>query len=881
MAAAPPRPLDSDLKEAKNFLRGQDADIQATYELAKRLKNFREFGIARRVLNRLRLNPKAKEVLDMRKLHQQQALCTYKDPNLHAELKFDLAFETLCGGDEIKTTTDQETLGIAGAIHKYKWESFGQRNYLEQSLSYYIRGYNVGPESDFGYTGINSAFVLDLLASLQEQDLPEGARAPGTVAERRQEARRIREALVDCLPKLQAKPGGKPLDEQWWFVVTLAEAHFGLGHYPEAKALLLRATGFSDVAKWEYETAARQLATLARLQKRSENEDTDVWDVLEDFLGGAKDAVRSAFLGRVGLALSGGGFRASLFHIGLLAKLAELDVLRHVEFISCVSGGSIVGMYYYLEVRELLQRKPDSKIERQDYIDIVHRMVEKFRLGVQQNIRTRVIANLPANFRMLRENYTRTNRAGELYESELYSRIDYAEKPRPQYMKDLKITPMRDVGDDEAFDPKLHNWRRKAKVPILVINATALNTGHNFQFTATWMGEPPSTIDSEVDVNYRLRRMWYSEAPDEYDKVRIGDAVGASACVPGVFEPIPFGGLYRDRARNQDLFVRLVDGGVHDNQGTASLLDQDCRILLVSDASGQMISDDNPAGGFINPLLRTNSIFQSRLREAEFRDLDGRRNSSLLRGVMFIHLKKDLIAPVVDWKDTKDPYASEDPSVIGQGILTKYGVDRELQLALSAIRTDLDSFSDAEAFALMASAYRMTEYEFPRSIKADIEAQTDPVVWEFNKIAPAMNREDETAYQYLKWLAQIGSQPAFKVWRMSRGLSAVGIVFLVVNGAALAWLAWTYRDYAIITWGQALASAVVLAAGFVFGKTVMRIVRFRETLRRIAMTIGLGIVGCALANLHLRVFDRKFLKLGHLDRVFEKSKKKSEARQAV
>ena len=29
--------------------------------------------------------------------------------------------------------------------------------------------------------------------------------------------------------------------------------------------------------------------------------------------------------GKVGLALSGGGFRASLFHLGVLARLAELD----------------------------------------------------------------------------------------------------------------------------------------------------------------------------------------------------------------------------------------------------------------------------------------------------------------------------------------------------------------------------------------------------------------------------------------------------------------------------------------------------------------------------------------------------------------------------
>jgi len=66
-------------------------------------------------------------------------------------------------------------------------------------------------------------------------------------------------------------------------------------------------------------------------------------------------ALRTAEIaGKVGLALPGGEFRASFFHIGVLARLAELDFLRHVEVLSCVSGGSIVGAQYYLELRNLL-----------------------------------------------------------------------------------------------------------------------------------------------------------------------------------------------------------------------------------------------------------------------------------------------------------------------------------------------------------------------------------------------------------------------------------------------------------------------------------------------------------------------------------------------
>jgi NTE family protein len=42
-----------------------------------------------------------------------------------------------------------------------------------------------------------------------------------------------------------------------------------------------------------------------------------------------------------GLAVSGGGFRATLFHLGSIAGLNELGYLKRLDRISSVSGGSI------------------------------------------------------------------------------------------------------------------------------------------------------------------------------------------------------------------------------------------------------------------------------------------------------------------------------------------------------------------------------------------------------------------------------------------------------------------------------------------------------------------------------------------------------------
>src|SRR5262245_24998596 len=51
---------------------------------------------------------------------------------------------------------------------------------------------------------------------------------------------------------------------------------------------------------------------------------------------------------KIGLALSGGGFRATLFHLGLIRFLRDADILRQVQQITSVSGGSIMAAHLAL-----------------------------------------------------------------------------------------------------------------------------------------------------------------------------------------------------------------------------------------------------------------------------------------------------------------------------------------------------------------------------------------------------------------------------------------------------------------------------------------------------------------------------------------------------
>src|SRR5690606_38094347 len=135
------------------------------------------------------------------------------------------------------------------------------------------------------------------------------------------------------------------------------------------------------------------------------------------------------------------------------------------------------------------------------------------------------------------------------------------------YLSRLFVRPK----NAEGFSISTDNLQRKNKVPQLILNATSLNTGHNWQFSASWMGEPAGSIQQEIDVKPRLRRMYYDDAPEDYRKFRLGYAVGASSCVPVLFEPLPMYNLY------PGIDLQLVDGGLHDNQGIAALIEQECK----------------------------------------------------------------------------------------------------------------------------------------------------------------------------------------------------------------------------------------------------------------------------------------------------------------
>lgn len=867
-------------------------EVTEVLRLNDLLKTVFEFGKSRTLLKAAAGRSSTDEKSRI-KLNQQLALCTYKDEELTPDYRFSEALRVLESpllDLRNPACSNPETLGLGGAIYKRRWEYGGQPEDLETALHFYRLGWQRNAPCDMGYCGVNAALAMDLLGERWRAWASRENTDCGGAERWFAQARALREEIRDRIPEFPENWTGEK--ESYWYYATLAEVHWGLGEWAAASTCLARART-ADHDEWTLQSTARQLVTLAQIHGVVPPGDAPAVDArwsealaaLTELLG---DDARAAFdcrRGKVGLALSGGGFRASLYHLGVLARMAECDMLRSVEVLSTVSGGSIVGAHYYLALRDRLQNQLDGELSREQYIAMVGEVIEQFFAGVQKNLRVRALANLISNLRMLGRTYSRSNRMGELYEKHLYAQVRDGHKPKAQRkLRDLLIQPR--VGTqagtgspvrDKTFKPKFSNWRRLAKVPTLLLNATSLNSGHNWHFTASWMGEPPGLTGQEIDMNERYRRLYYRQAPTpQLRDYPLGYAVAASAGVPALFDPLVLRGLYPGRT------VKLVDGGVHDNQGIAGLLDEGCTLLLCSDASGQMNDEDAPAGNLLAVFLRADGILQDRLREAQYQDLAARERSHALQGLFFVHLKQELESDPIDWTSCQDP---GQPGC--RRSCTSYGVDRTIQKLLSEIRTDLDSFTEVEACALMASGYLMTDRELRRldgqQRQAGLPGQwagfdvaaARRVHWPFVPMLPIVAADPMGSDRRARDLAtQLSvSRTLFgKVWQLIPWLRNTALALAL---ALLLWGVLWVRDhwYTEFTLPQSYAvGQVATALAFAALTIALPLARFFQPLAIARKWLFMGLAatfGCLLAHLHLLVFDPLFKRRGRLKRLLK------------
>lgn len=104
------------------------------------------------------------------------------------------------------------------------------------------------------------------------------------------------------------------------------------------------------------------------------------------------------------------------------------------------------------------------------------------------------------------------------------------------------------------------------------------------------------------------------------------------------------------------------------------------------------------------------------MRGTQIADLVAQYDSKALRGLMVVHLTKRLPSQPRDWIGCQDPYNEKDDVFAPPPHAPTYGIKKAVQLALSQLRTDLDTFTNDEAYTLMAAGYAMTCRELPMAM---------------------------------------------------------------------------------------------------------------------------------------------------------------------
>ena len=276
----------------------------------------------------------------------------------------------------------------------------------------------------------------------------------------------------------------------------------------------------------------------------------------------------------IGIALSGGGIRATVFHLGVLKYLAEQNMLGRIVRISSVSGASLaVGLIYS---HNSLKWPTDT-----DYIESVLPRVRNVIL--KHNIQRIALSKL------------------------LYS---------PQYWNKKVNLLSKTIRDYWGIDGNINNLDN---IPKWYINCVTFETGKRFRFSQSEMGD-------------------YSIGYLKNPSIPVADAVAASAGYPiaiGTYKLDVDDQWSESRYSHsieqpyQGKHLHLWDGGIYDNLGMESIFKPDnggqlsdgVDFMVISNASGPIGYQKHIAGLSIRNLRRLLDISMDQNRTLRTRTI--------------------------------------------------------------------------------------------------------------------------------------------------------------------------------------------------------------------------------------------------------------------
>ena len=242
----------------------------------------------------------------------------------------------------------------------------------------------------------------------------------------------------------------------------------------------------------------------------------------------------------IGLCLSGGGFRATLFHLGAIRRLVELGITARSDFetVASVSGGSLTAAQWAIAI--VNAKAAGQTLDFQaDIAGPLHAMTA-----------TDIRSGAMAKKYLLPWNWFR----GHVAIESMVSRFEALFPFKGRTIADLPESP------------------------LFVLCGTDMAFGANFVFERRRVG------------SFRA-----GYAPPAH--FTLAQAVAASACFPPLFGPMRIDGapeLFKggsgppvEERRKILADLRVTDGGVYDNMGLEPVW-KSHRVVLVSDAGGLM-----------------------------------------------------------------------------------------------------------------------------------------------------------------------------------------------------------------------------------------------------------------------------------------------------
>lgn len=265
----------------------------------------------------------------------------------------------------------------------------------------------------------------------------------------------------------------------------------------------------------------------------------------------------------IALCVSGGGYRAMLFHLGTFWRLNHAGLLPELQRISSVSGGSITaGVLGYAWSSLTFKEK------------------------VAQNFTEKVVAPI----RKL---------AGET--------IDVGAVLKGILLPGTIGQKVRDAYEDYLFGHA--TLQDLPDSPRFVINATNVQTGSLWRFSKPYMADYRVGKVDDPDVLLAIAVAASSAFPPVLSPVELDLKPGQCMDMEGT-------DLHREP---YTIHVVLGDGGIYDNLGLETILRFET--ILVSDAGQKMGAEEDPSANWAGHTVRVLNIIDNQVRSLRKRQI--------------------------------------------------------------------------------------------------------------------------------------------------------------------------------------------------------------------------------------------------------------------